>query len=180
MRGLVFTEFLDFVETAAGPVMVEEMLDSCDLVSGGAYTTVGTYDHQEILKMLVFLNTATGQAVSEMVIAFGQHLFGQLVEHHPDIVQDGVALLDFLEGIETHIHHEVRKLYPDAELPFFEAARLDPTHLTLTYRSARPFADLAYGMLNGAVAFFKKNARVERSEITVAQGYGAQFNISLG
>ena len=67
MRGLVFTEFLDFVESAAGAEMVETMLESCDLESGGAYTTVGIYNHDEILTMLTFLNKATGQEVSAMV-----------------------------------------------------------------------------------------------------------------
>ncbi len=179
MRGLVFTEFLVFVETTAGPDMVETMLDSCDLPSGGAYTAVGTYDHHEILNMLAFLNTATGQAVSEMVTAFGYHLFGQLIIHHGELVKTGVGLLDFLEGIETHIHREVRKLYPDAELPFFEAIRPDKDHLTLNYHSARPFADLAHGMLSGAVAHFNGKAQIVRNSVATQTGYAAQFNIAL-
>jgi hypothetical protein len=179
MRGLVFTEFLEFVETTAGADMVETMLESCALVSGGAYTAVGTYDHREILTMLAFLNTATGQAVSEMVTAFGQHLFGQLIVHHSELVKTGVGLLDFLEGIETHIHREVRKLYPDAELPFFEAIRPDKDHLTLNYHSARPFAGLAHGMLSGAVTHFKGRAQIERIAVVSQTGYAAQFNIEL-
>lgn len=179
MRGLVFTEFLDFVETKAGPEMVEEMLDSCDLDSGGAYTSVGFYDHEEILKMLAFLNAASGQAVSEMVNAFGHHLFGQLIIQHPEMKQNGVALLDFLEGIETHIHREVRKLYPNAELPYFKAIRTDKNHLTLEYRSSRPFADLAHGMISGAITHFKKPASVKRENISDDGGHAAIFRIAL-
>lgn len=154
MRGLVFTEFLEFAETVAGPEMVETMLDSVPLESGGAYTTVGTYDHDELLSMLGFLNQATGQEVSDMVRAFGQHLFGVLAKSHPAIVGEPGTILDFLEGIEDHIHKEVRKLYPDAELPKFQTNRPETILLVMDYHSTRPFADLAEGMINGASDFF--------------------------
>lgn len=179
MRGLVFTEFLDFVEQAAGPEMVENMLDACDLESGGAYTSVGTYDHEEILKMLTFLNQATGQDVSEMVTAFGRNLFGQLVITHPAILQNGSTLLDFLERIESHIHREVRKLYPDAELPYFETERPDDRHLTMTYQSARPFVDLAHGMIMGAVDHFRNKVSITRDALAIPGGFGARFQIAI-
>jgi hypothetical protein len=179
MRGLVFTEFLDFVESTAGPEMVETMLDACDLDSGGAYTAVGTYDHREMLKMLTFLHQATGQAVSDMVTAFGENLFGRLIAHHPDILKDGKGLLDFLEGIETHIHREVRKLYPDAELPVFEAARPSGARLVLDYRSSRPFADLALGMIRGAAAHFHDQIEISRVALPAEAGHGARFEVAL-
>lgn len=34
MRGIVFTEFLDFVDQVAGPEMTDKMISSCDLPSG--------------------------------------------------------------------------------------------------------------------------------------------------
>lgn len=179
MRGLVFTEFLDFVEKTAGPEMVETMLESCNLASGGAYTSVGTYDHEEILNMLAFLNQATGQDVSDMVTAFGRNLFAQLAVHHPAIVQSSETLLDFLEGIETHIHREVRKLYPDAELPYFETVRPRKNMLIMTYQSSRPFVDLAHGMINGAVDHFKDTVRIARENMPVASGYCARFQVAV-
>lgn len=177
MRGLVFTEFLEFVEETAGPEMVETMLDSCDLDSQGIYTSVGTYDHAELIAMLTFLNTATGKAVGEMVRAFGEHLFGRLADHHRQIVGDGQSLLDFLEGIESHIHREVRKLYPDAELPVFETERPDPSRLVMNYQSSRPFADLAHGMICGAARHFGAAVTVNRSDAPDAGGSAARFEV---
>lgn len=162
MRGLVFTEFLEFVEKTAGAEMVETMLDSVTLDSDGAYTAVGTYDHNELLVMLTFLNQATGQDVSAMVRAFGQHLFGQLAQSHPAIVEGPGTILDFLEGIEDHIHKEVRKLYPDAELPKFSTSRPSDNVLVMDYHSSRPFADLAEGMICGASDFFDHAIQVDR------------------
>lgn len=177
MRGLVFSEFIDFVEEQAGPEMVETMLESCDLDSGGAYTTVGFYDHEELLRMLAFLNSATGKEVSDMVQAFGRQLFGRLATSHPQFLRDGCTLLDFLQGIETHIHTEVRKLYPDAELPRFEAERCDPHRLILRYRSTRPFADLADGMITGASDWFGKSVKVARQDDDATDGFATTFEI---
>ena len=70
---------------------------------------------------------------------FGRYLFGQLASSHSDVIGDETKILDFLEGIETHIHKEVRKLYPDAELPIFDTERHDSKNLTMDYESSRPF-----------------------------------------
>ncbi|MEO1563457.1 MAG: heme NO-binding domain-containing protein [Pseudomonadota bacterium] len=146
---------------------------------GGAYTSVGTYDHTEMLDMLTFLHTATGQEVSDMVIAFGKHLFGQLADSHKAIFADQNRVLDFLEGIERHIHAEVRKLYPDAELPKFDTERVSDGHLVMIYESARPFADLAYGMIEGASAHFDTGLQITRKDEVSATGKSTRFDVVL-
>ena len=45
MKGIVFTEFLEMVEDKFSADMVDDIIDDCDLASGGAYTAVGTYPH---------------------------------------------------------------------------------------------------------------------------------------
>ena len=42
MKGIVFTEFLEFVEDQMGPDMVDTIIDDCELSTGGAYTGQGT------------------------------------------------------------------------------------------------------------------------------------------
>jgi len=179
MRGLVFSEFLEFVEQVAGDEMVEDMLDECDLESGGAYTSVGNYDHGEIVKMVTFLNEATGNDVSAMVHDFGRYLFGQLASSHSKIVGDETQLLDFLQGIETHIHTEVRKLYPDAELPMFETERVNEKELIMDYESSRPFADLAHGMIMGASDHFKNALTVKRTDKPANGSFKTRFEVSV-
>lgn len=180
MRGIVFSEFLEFVESVAGEDMVDDMIDACDLPSDGAYTAVGNYDHTEILSMVTFLHTATGNNVSEMVEAFGTHLFGQLAESHKAIFENQHGVLDFLEGIESHIHTEVRKLYPDAELPKFETERVSPNQLIMNYASSRPFADLALGMMRGASKHFDHAINIERTDHNTDNMNFTKFEVSVG
>ncbi|MEM9715138.1 MAG: heme NO-binding domain-containing protein [Pseudomonadota bacterium] len=179
MRGIVFTEFLEFVDQVAGPEMTEKMIDACDLGSGGAYTSVGTYDHLEMIDMLVFLHNATGNEVSEMVTAFGQHLFGQLADSHAEILKDQKEILNFLEGIESHIHSEVRKLYPDAELPTFKTDRISEGELVMHYESTRPFGDLAYGMIKGAADYFGSSLTVKREDKNEGDLNRSRFDVAI-
>src|SRR5262245_35992633 len=52
MKGVVFTEFLEMVGAKFGEDMVDDVILACELPSGGAYTSVGTYDHQELFALV--------------------------------------------------------------------------------------------------------------------------------
>ena len=60
MKGIVFTEFLELVESKWGADMVDDLIDSNDLESGGVYTAVGTYDFKEMQALLGTLSERTG------------------------------------------------------------------------------------------------------------------------
>lgn len=179
MRGLVFTEFLDFVERFASPDMVENMLEGCDLASGGAYTAVGAYDHNEILEILEFLSAETGHPVPHLLNQFGQGLFRQLALHFPKALKGDETLFDFLERLETLIQGEARKLYPESHLPVFRAHRKSKNLLILKYGSTRPFGDLAHGLISGAIAHFDSDATVTCERDNPPGGFGARFEIVL-
>jgi hypothetical protein len=153
MKGMVFTEFLEMVESKFSADMVDDIIDDSALPSGGAYTAVGTYDHSELVTMVGALAQRTGLPVPALVNAFGLHMFGRFHVLHPSFFSGVSSALDFLEGIETVIHREVRKLYPDAQLPQFDCTR-DVDGLDMVYSSPRHFGDLAAGLIEGAVAHF--------------------------
>ncbi len=143
MKGIVFTEFLGFVRDRHGEDMVDDIIDVSDLPSGGAYTAVGTYHHGEMLALCSALAGRTGEPVSELVRLFGNRLSDTFARSHPAFFERAGNLFDFLESIEAHIHVEVRKLYPDAELPTFTVEARTPTRIVLLYRSPRRLGHLA-------------------------------------
>ncbi len=51
MKSIVFSEFLDMVDEKFSIEMSERLVDEVKPPSGGAYTTVGTYDAQEIVDL---------------------------------------------------------------------------------------------------------------------------------
>ena len=119
MKGIVFAEFLEMVETEFGLSTVDTIIENSDLPSGGAYTTVGTYDFSEMLQLVSQLSTTTTISVNDLLYSFGLYLFDSLSRAHPEVVSSYKNPLNLLYSIEDHIHVQVKKLYPDAELPTF-------------------------------------------------------------
>jgi hypothetical protein len=175
MKGMVFTEFLEMVESNWSMDMVDTLIDRAGV--SGAYTAVGTYPHAEMLALVEALAAETGKPVADLVRGFGKHLFGRFVQTYPKFFQGVGDSLEFLAGIEDIIHAEVRKLYPDAQLPSFEVEK-DADRVVLTYFSRHPFADLAMGLIEGCLLHFDDRARVTREAPLPGSGAQARFIVT--
>jgi hypothetical protein len=163
------------VEDHFGDAAVERIIDEAPLPSGGAYTSVGTYDYRELMRLVKRLSVATGIDVSELVYVFGRHLFSRFVDAYPHFFDGVDSAFDFLDSIEKQIPVEVRKLYPDAELPTFTCHSRGPGHLEILYCSTRPFGDLAEGLIMGCIDYFGEEIAVRRENLPQATGVGVRF-----
>ena len=162
MKGVVFTEFLDMVEGLFSADMVDDIIEDSAVPSGGAYTSIGTYPHQEMVALIGALSQRSAMPVPDLLRAYGQHLFGRFYASYPSFFTDVHDALSFLAGIEDIIHAEVLKLYPDAELPRFEVELHDAQELRLLYKSKRHFEDLAEGLILGCIAHFGQAIAMRR------------------
>lgn len=160
MKGIVFTEFLNFVAQRYGEDAVDDIIDACPLASGGAYTAVGTYSHGEMAQLCGALAERSGAPVADLVRSFGSHLSGSFARGYPAFFPKDGSFFDFLESIEAHIHVEVRKLYPDAELPTFTVESRGDKRMVMEYRSPRRMAALAEGLILGSARHFGVQASV--------------------
>jgi hypothetical protein len=104
--------------------------------------------------------------VPELVKAFGRYLFGRFVELYPAFFEGVDGAFSFLDRIEEHVHVEVQKLYPDAELPTFETSHPDSSTMIMVYRSRRPFADLALGLIEGCIAHYGEQVDVGMEDLS--------------
>ena len=175
MKGVVFTEFLEMVESRFSADMVDDIIDDANLPSGGAYTAVGTYPHDEMVALVVALSQRSGAAVRDLLLAFGEHLFGRFVVGYPAFFSDVSDAFTFLAGIEDIIHREVRKLYPDAELPRFDIERHTDRELVLLYQSGRHFEDLAEGLMRGCIAHFGGGITIARTVVGEGDARSERF-----
>jgi hypothetical protein len=169
MKGILFTDFVEFMErelpAAAGEVAI------------GAYSPLGSYPEDELLALVARAGEAAGLPASDVLRRFGAHLFRTLATLYP-VFLDGVgSAFELLGGIETYVHGEVKKLYPDAEFPGFEVRSRAPGRLELVYRSRRPLADLAEGMIRGCIAWFGDRVDLDRQDLDAADGRAARFTL---
>ena len=163
MKGIVFTSLLELIEESFGLETLDRIIEGSELPSGGAYTAVGTYDAAEILALVTTASRELNQPISEIVRWFGEQLFARLASFQPALIEHATDPLTVLESIDAVIHQEVRRLYPDAELPTFETSRPDDDTIVMRYRSSRPFADLAEGLIRGCFAHYETPLDLQRT-----------------
>ena len=177
MKGMVFTAFIEYVEDSFGDLVVEQMISGCNLASDGAYTSVGTYDHGEIVQMIVQLGKLSDREIPGLIKDFGYRLFGTLVAGYPEVVKYVNDSFSLVATIDNHIHVEVRKLYPDADLPSFSHEFRGPDELRLLYESERGLADLAEGLLLGCFDHFKEEIVLQREDLSQGAGTRVAFTM---
>ncbi|PRX57562.1 heme NO-binding domain-containing protein [Flagellimonas meridianipacifica] len=161
MKGIVFTEFLEMVESTFGLHVVDTIIENSDLPSSGAYTSVGTYDFNEMVALLTELSKETNISINDLLYSFGHYLFTGLAQAHPEVVSSYKTPLALLCCIEDHIHIHVRKLYPDAELPQFKILSKTDNTLEMIYSSSRGLYALAHGLIVKTFEHFEKMVKVE-------------------
>ena len=179
MKGVVFTEFMDMVDSAFSPEVTEQIIEAADLPSGGSYTSVGTYHHGELVQLVGHLSEQTRMPVPELLEAYGRYLFTRFVKAYPHLFVGATSVLDFLPRVHGYIHVEVRKLYPDAELPRLACQRLPDGRLEVIYRSERAFADFARGLILGCAEHFGERISIEQTNLDAETGTAVRFIVSV-
>ena len=177
VKGIVFTEFLEMVDERFSPAIAEHIIEKSDLDSGGAYTSVGTYDHAEMVSLVSNLSKETEMGIPELLKEFGRYLMGRFVALFPQFFENCATAFDFLETVDQYIHIEVRKLYPDAELPVLECSRPADGQLKIHYTSSRGLGDLAEGLIEAACEHFQEPITIARKN--GADGTEVNFLLTL-
>ena len=161
MKGVVFTEFLEMVEQKFGMDMVNGLIENNTLSSGGVYSAVGTYDHAEMVTLVMDLNKRSGIALPDLLKAFGAICFKPSKTGYPQMFENASNGFDFLQSVDQEIHVEVLKLYPDAELPSFRTQMLEENVLQMDYRSDRAMGALAHGLIEACGEHYDENFDIE-------------------
>ena len=154
MLGVVFTTLIEMLEEKVSPEFADEVINDADLANDGAYTSVGYYPFSEMQKIVGVLVEKTGKPVEALLHDFGYYLFGRLAQAHGQVMSGRKDLLDALDVLDNDIHVQVRKLYPDADLPTFSVVSRTEKTMVLEYYSVRELAPLAEGLMDGAAEFF--------------------------
>jgi Haem-NO-binding len=177
MKGLIFTEFLELVETCFGMEVADQVITKgCPFHTSG-FTSVGTYDHRDLLSMVGELSKVADVASRDLVFQFGKRMFGKFLEQHPEAFERVSSTFELLLSVEDVIHVEVRKINPEAELPSFTFPATTEGSLDVVYQSSRPFADLAHGLISASIAHFKESLEIIRTDLEGEPNTHAMFSL---
>lgn len=179
MKGIIFTEFLELVEQKFGLSMVDKIINQSELKSDGIYTAVGTYEFGEMLQLISHLSKNTDISVDDLLLVYSEHLFAALIKSHPNLVEHYKTPMDLLASIENHIHVEVQKIYPEAQLPTFELEERTDTKMVMVYKSDKALYMLGKGLMLETFKLFKVPVKIEFEKLN-AQGTEVRFIINKG
>lgn len=176
MKGVIFTEFLELVETGFSLNVADKVITkACPFHS--AFTSVGKYDYRDLIAMVEQLSHETSLPASALVNAFGKHLFQYFLASNPEAFLDVQSTSQLLQKVERVIHGEVLKIHPDAELPSFRFPSSSDGHFAIEYVSSRPFATLACGLIEASIEYFKESYSIERTDLEGPPGTHALFRL---
>ena len=174
MKGIVFTELLELIEEKWGYEMVDDLLSETKLASGGVYTAVGTYEFNEMQSLLVKLSEKTGLSIPQLLQAYAHYFSGHMISNYGQFFEKANDCFDFLGSIHNYIHVEVKKLYPDAELPHFETNQVSPQRLEMIYTSKRKMGHFALGLIEKSAEYFKEDIDIQMTNMDM-DGEKVQF-----
>ena len=177
MKGIVFTEFLEMVEDKFGYETVDIILAKSKESTNGIYTSIGTYKHSELVALITSLSEETKLSIPKLLHAYGVYLFDVFLKSYPMFFEHVKSMFDFLENIDSHIHKEVVKLYPDAELPKFESNRVNDKHLIMVYYSQRKMVDFGMGLIEASSNHF--NTKIDLTKTLLGDQSGDQVQIDI-
>lgn len=157
MKGVLFTEFLGLIEDEFGFEILDQIITKAEpkLSSKGAYTSVGTYPHAELLALIDALVSTVDAELSGMLQAYAYRLMKSFESSHPKFFSAHDDLFSFLMNVESQMHAGVRKLYPEANPPTLEVRVTGDTSLRLTYNSHRPLAVVVGPLIQAAAKRYK-------------------------
>lgn len=179
MKGMLFTALLGLIEAEFGADMVDSVIDEVKPASGGIYTTVGTYDHTELVAILAALSKQTKVPLTNLTKTFGMYHFAEFTAAYPYLFDGLNSSFELLEKIDWFIHAEVRKLYPGAAPPKFECNLLSPTRMELIYQSPRCLGDIAEGFIYGCAWHYGEKISVRREKMGDLTGSTERFLLTL-
>ena len=145
MKGVVF----DLLEQAVVRHHGEDVWD--DLLSGagliGAYTSLGSYPDDDLHRLVDQAAATLGMSPQDVIRWFGREALPALAVSYPEFFTGHATTRSFLLTLNDIIHPEVRKLYPGADVPWFEFTGTAKGDLVLGYASRRRLCAFAEGLI---------------------------------
>ena len=131
MKGVIFTEFLDMIESSHGMDLADRVLTKVCPGEVG-FTSVGTYDYQVMIRLIMEYSDAVDKPTRDVIRNFGKYLYHRLRAVYPTSTVDVSNTIEQVLKVEYFIipMRKFRILYfPKRRMGFFKLNIFRPGHL---------------------------------------------------
>lgn len=174
MKGVVFTELIEMIEDLMGLAFTNRVIEDARLENEGAFTAIGTYPSQDLLKLFESLGKHAENPQDKIIKGYGECLFHRLSMSFQNELAAHPGAFSFLLQLGDIIKRETLKLYPDAKIPEIHARLISPHSLEFRYTSSRKLVDLVEGFICGCVGYFNENISITRGNLS-SEGCDIRF-----
>lgn len=162
MKGIIFNLLEEVVISNHGEDTWDQLLATAEL--DGAYTSLGSYPDEQMQELVGAASQKLGLTAFEVLRWFGQQAIPLLFERYPAFFSTQSSTRPFVLSVNRIIHPEVRKIYPDANVPTFEFRHAPDGGLMMGYLSPRRLCALAQGFIEGAATHYGETVILEHRE----------------
>lgn len=161
MKGVIFVSLLTMADEIFGEDIVDEILDTVPLESGGSYTAIGNYPSKELMVLAEQFGKRAGVEPGEFLRRFGRWLMPVLRREHPEFFLNKANCLELLEVVDSEIHPAVCMIHPGTHPPRIDVQRNGQDRVSLTYVSHRSLADFCVGLIQGCADSYGDDIAIE-------------------
>ena len=159
MKGILFNVVEDVVTEALSADSWDDILDAAGV--SGSYTSLGSYPDSDLVAIVRATADLADLSVDDTLRLAGRLGFKHLAGRNPELIEGIGGWRELISSLDDIIHPEVRKIYPDAEVPGFATTDMGDV-LRVTYTSRRKMSALAEGLIEGAGAWYGRTLSVEQ------------------
>lgn len=163
MKGIIFRGLESLVVKKYGMAVWDQLLEK-NAPDQRVYISAESYPDPELFSLATDVADFLSLPLPDVLRAFGEYLFGYLLERHPIIMAKFSNFDELMMGIDSVIHAEVAKLYNEPNLPKVKCEKRDSGLMVVHYYSVRKLCLCAEGLIYGAASHYGIEVRLEHIE----------------
>jgi hypothetical protein len=160
VKGVVFDLLEQVITRDYGEDAWDALLSAAAL--DGAYTSLGSYPDDDLFRLVAQASTTLQIPARDVIRWFGREALPLLATAYPEFFSPHTTTRTFIRTLNDIIHPEVRKVYPGADVPWFDMSEQPSGELVMGYTSKRRLCAFAEGLIQGAAAHYGENVDIEQ------------------
>lgn len=148
-----------------GLEFANKVIENAHLENKGAYTAIGFYQHQDILKLMESLNEFVNTPRNRLLKSYGEYFFYRLSLKYPESISKYSSTFSFLQQAPLLLDREIRKLEPEGYVPEIKTELLNPYSMHLYYYSEDKLSYLLEGLISGCIGQFEEQISLKRENL---------------
>ncbi|TMF41180.1 MAG: heme NO-binding protein [Chloroflexi bacterium] len=178
MKGVVFDLLERTIVAEHGEDAWDDLLATTGLT--GAYTSLGSYPDGQFRRLVDEAAVSFGMSPQDVIRWFGRKALPMLAASYPEFFTPHTSTRPFLLTLNDIIHPEVRKVYPGADVPWFDISATADGALVMGYQSQRRLCSFAEGLITGAADYFAEDVAIDQPRCMLRGDSACALVVRLG